>query len=220
MELKLGPITRSKHPWMKKLKTSNRNEDNGMVAYMEKALKNKFEEFEGQGKASKFSISQLTRIIQGNNLMVKMAKYGRKGTLPQMVPLPLLLRAMLGKFRFLMSMEGQLLTQFHQEGTNDPTRMNLNETLRSMQQSIEGLTRQFHSAATDVEELKGDKNSTLVEQRVGDNFEGINSPHHQRPYGNTSAKGYHDMLAHNPYPFHEVGFQERPQTRGGRSGVM
>ncbi|KAI5653793.1 hypothetical protein M9H77_30980 [Catharanthus roseus] len=32
--------------------------------------------------------------------------------------------------------------------------MNLNETLRSMQQSIEGLARQFHSVARYVEELK------------------------------------------------------------------
>ncbi|KAI5662869.1 hypothetical protein M9H77_22192 [Catharanthus roseus] len=45
---------------MKKLKASNRNEDNGMVAYMEEALKNKFEEFGGQGKASKlFAIPTL-----------------------------------------------------------------------------------------------------------------------------------------------------------------
>lgn len=30
--------------------------------------------------------------------------------------------------------------------------------------------------------------------------------------------GYHDMSAHNPYPFHEGGFQGRPQARGGRRG--
>ncbi|KAI5676168.1 hypothetical protein M9H77_07118 [Catharanthus roseus] len=47
MELKLRPMTRAR---MKKLQAFNRNKDNGMVAYMEKALKNKFE---GQGKASK-----------------------------------------------------------------------------------------------------------------------------------------------------------------------
>ncbi|KAI5672634.1 hypothetical protein M9H77_12998 [Catharanthus roseus] len=58
---------------MKKLKVSNGNEDNSMVAYKEEAFKNKFEE-----------------IIKGNNLMVKMAKYGRKGTLPLLVALPLL----------------------------------------------------------------------------------------------------------------------------------
>ncbi|KAI5649439.1 hypothetical protein M9H77_35444 [Catharanthus roseus] len=40
VELKPGPITRV---WMKKFKASNGNEDNGMVAYMEEALKNKFE---------------------------------------------------------------------------------------------------------------------------------------------------------------------------------
>ncbi|KAI5663930.1 hypothetical protein M9H77_23253 [Catharanthus roseus] len=31
---------------------------------------------------------------------------------------------------FIMSTEGQLPTKSHQEGTSDPTRMNLNETLR------------------------------------------------------------------------------------------
>ncbi|KAI5658035.1 hypothetical protein M9H77_26828 [Catharanthus roseus] len=40
-----------------------------------------------------------------------------------------------------MSSDGHLPTQSDQEGTSDPTRMNLNETLRSMQQSIEGLAR-------------------------------------------------------------------------------
>ncbi|KAI5672272.1 hypothetical protein M9H77_12636 [Catharanthus roseus] len=38
-----------------------------------------------------------------------------------------------------MSMEGQLPTQSHQEGTSNPTRINVNETLRYLQQSIEGL---------------------------------------------------------------------------------
>ncbi|KAI5657954.1 hypothetical protein M9H77_26747 [Catharanthus roseus] len=38
---------------MKKLKASNGNEDNGMVAYMEEALKNKFEEFGDQEETSK-----------------------------------------------------------------------------------------------------------------------------------------------------------------------
>ncbi|KAI5664115.1 hypothetical protein M9H77_23438 [Catharanthus roseus] len=86
-----------------------------------------------------------------------------------------------------MSTEGQLPTQSHEEGTSDPTRVNLNETLRSMQQSIEGLARQFHSVAIDVEEFK-------------------------------RGKRYHDMSAHNPYQFHEGGFQGRPQTKGGSRG--
>ncbi|KAI5664196.1 hypothetical protein M9H77_23519 [Catharanthus roseus] len=54
---------------MKKIKASNGNEDIGMVDYLEEVLKNK--------------------IIQGNNLMVKMAKYGRKGTLSVTVALSL-----------------------------------------------------------------------------------------------------------------------------------
>ncbi|KAI5667517.1 hypothetical protein M9H77_17370 [Catharanthus roseus] len=29
-----------------------------------------------------------------------------------------------------------------------------------------------------------------------------------------STQGYHDMSAHNPYPFYEGGFQGRPQARG------
>ncbi|KAI5656722.1 hypothetical protein M9H77_25515 [Catharanthus roseus] len=47
---------------MKKLKASNGEEDNGMVA---------------------------SRIIQGNNLMVKLAKYGREGILSLTIALPL-----------------------------------------------------------------------------------------------------------------------------------
>ncbi|KAI5673661.1 hypothetical protein M9H77_14025 [Catharanthus roseus] len=31
-----------------------------------------------------------------------------------------------------------------------------------------------------------------------------------------SIQGYQDMLVHNPYPFHEVGYQGRPQARDGR----
>ncbi|KAI5653071.1 hypothetical protein M9H77_30258 [Catharanthus roseus] len=56
----------------------------------------------------------------------------------------------------IMSMDGHLPAQSHQEGTSNPTRMNLNGTLRSMQQSIEGLARQFKSVARDIEELKKD----------------------------------------------------------------
>ncbi|KAI5668754.1 hypothetical protein M9H77_18607 [Catharanthus roseus] len=46
-----------------------------------------------------------------------------------------------------MSTEGHLPTQSHQEGIRDPLMMNLNETLRSMQQCIERLVR-------DIEDLK------------------------------------------------------------------
>ncbi|KAI5664129.1 hypothetical protein M9H77_23452 [Catharanthus roseus] len=102
-----------------------------------------------------------------------------------------------------MSTEGELPTRSHQGGTSDPMRMNLNETLRSLQQSIKGLARQFQSVARDVEYLKRGKSSATIEQRVGDNFGGVNSPHHQRLYDNMSTQGYHDMSVHNPYPFHE-----------------
>ncbi|KAI5653959.1 hypothetical protein M9H77_31146 [Catharanthus roseus] len=65
-----------------------------------------------------------------------------------------------------------------------------------MQQSIERLVR-------DVEELKKGKSSASMDQRIGDNFGVVNSPHHQRPYDNMSTQGYHDMSAYYPYPFHE-----------------
>ncbi|KAI5681679.1 hypothetical protein M9H77_02907 [Catharanthus roseus] len=89
-----------------------------------------------------------------------------------------------GLYWLIMSMDGHIPTQSHQEGTSDPTRMNLNETLRSMQQSIEGLARQFQIVAIGVEELKKGKSSDTMEQRVGDNLGGFNSPHHQRPFDN------------------------------------
>ncbi|KAI5653940.1 hypothetical protein M9H77_31127 [Catharanthus roseus] len=117
-----------------------------------------------------------------------------------------------------MSKDGQLPTQSHQEGTSDPTRMNLNETLRFMQQLIEGLARQFYSVARDVEELKRGKSSASMEQIIGDNFGGVNLPHHQRPYNSMSTHGYQDMSANNPYPFHAGGFQVTPQAIAGRRG--
>ncbi|KAI5653811.1 hypothetical protein M9H77_30998 [Catharanthus roseus] len=59
-----------------------------------------------------------------------------------------------------MSTDGHLSTQPHQEGTSDPIMMNLNETLRSVQHSIEGLARQFQTVARDIQELKKVKTST------------------------------------------------------------
>ncbi|KAI5672130.1 hypothetical protein M9H77_12494 [Catharanthus roseus] len=115
MESNLGPITKAR---MKKLKASNRNEDNGMIAYMEEALKNKFE---GVGKGHPTADSSLAPTVAG----------------------------------FIMSTEGQLPTQSHQE---------------------------------DVEELKRSKSSAIMEQRVGDNFGRVNSPHHQRTYDNISTR--------------------------------
>ncbi|KAI5672727.1 hypothetical protein M9H77_13091 [Catharanthus roseus] len=115
---------------MKKLKASNGNKDNACKDYSREQL------------------------------MVKIAKYGRKGTL---LTVALSLSLAIG---FYQTMRGNLIP----------------------------ITK------------------------VGDHFGGVNSPHYQRPYDNISAQGYHDMLAHNLYPFHEGGFQGRPQARGGRSG--
>ncbi|KAI5667872.1 hypothetical protein M9H77_17725 [Catharanthus roseus] len=54
--------------------------------------------------------------------------------------------------RLIMSTDGHLTTQSHQEG----------------------LARQFHSVARDVEELKKGKSSATLEQKVGDNLGGFN----------------------------------------------
>ncbi|KAI5653345.1 hypothetical protein M9H77_30532 [Catharanthus roseus] len=188
MKLKIGATTRAR---MKKLKASNRNEDNGMVAYIEKALKNKFEEFGDQGEASKlFSICSIskdhsTKQLEGENwlsvreghptadgsptptlvvfnqgldghfesLSYRLARVSyshskfkilnrgssRKGGDPwKGVESKLQSKVHPHQSGFIMSTEGQLPNQSHQGGTSDPTRMNLNETLRSMQQSIEG----------------------------------------------------------------------------------
>ncbi|KAI5676662.1 hypothetical protein M9H77_07612 [Catharanthus roseus] len=67
------------------------------------------------------------------------------------------------------------------------------------------LARQYQSVARNMEELKRGKSSGTMKQRVGDNFGGVNSSHHQRPYDNMSTQGYHNMSVHNPYPFHEGG---------------
>ncbi|KAI5682067.1 hypothetical protein M9H77_03295 [Catharanthus roseus] len=75
-----------------------------------------------------------------------------------------------------------------------------------------GLARKFQRVARDVEELKRGKSSATKEQRVGDNFGGVNSPHHQRPYNNMPTQGYHDMSVCNPYPFYEAG------RKGGQCG--
>ncbi|KAI5654236.1 hypothetical protein M9H77_31423 [Catharanthus roseus] len=102
---------------------------------------------------------------------------------------------------FTMSTGGHLPTQSHQESTNDPSRMNLNETLQSMQQSIKGLVGQFQGAVRDVEELKKSNGIDTIEKRFGDNIGGVSSPHHQKP-------------------FHESGYQGRQPIRGGRKGGL
>ncbi|KAI5676499.1 hypothetical protein M9H77_07449 [Catharanthus roseus] len=107
----------------------------------QEALKNKIEGFVDQGEASKlFSIcsiskDHLSKQLEGENWL----SIGEGNPNADC---------------FIMSTEGQLPTQSHQEGTSNPARMNLNDTLRSMQQSIEGLARQFQSVARDMEELK------------------------------------------------------------------
>ncbi|KAI5663915.1 hypothetical protein M9H77_23238 [Catharanthus roseus] len=78
-----------------------------------------------------------------------------------------------------------------------------------MQQSIEGLARQFQSVVRDIKELKKGKSSAAMEQRVGDNLGGFNSPHHQRTFDNVSTYGYHDLPVQNSHPFHEGGYQGR-----------
>ncbi|KAI5659250.1 hypothetical protein M9H77_28043 [Catharanthus roseus] len=67
--------------------------------------------------------------------------------------------------------------------------MNFNETLRSTQQAIEGLTRQFQGVVRDVEELMKGKRSATIEKIVGDNLGGFHSPHDQRTYDNAWSNG-------------------------------
>ncbi|KAI5663986.1 hypothetical protein M9H77_23309 [Catharanthus roseus] len=126
------------------------------------ALKNKDGEFEGHGKHFN---------NEGTNFEQILAKYGGNHSIVDGEVTPTV-------DSLIMSTDGHMPTQSHQEGSSDPSRMNFNETLRSMQQSIEGLTRQFQSVARDVEELKKGKSSATVEQRVGDNLGIFNSPHH------------------------------------------
>ncbi|KAI5649842.1 hypothetical protein M9H77_35847 [Catharanthus roseus] len=66
----------------------------------------------------------------------------------------------------IMSKDGHILTQSHQEGPSDSSRMNLNETLRSI----------------DVEELKKGKSSAIMEQRVGDNLDYGDNPNIGQAY--------------------------------------
>ncbi|KAI5649094.1 hypothetical protein M9H77_35099 [Catharanthus roseus] len=68
-ELKPGPMARAR---MEKLKASNGKEDNGMIAYVEEVLKNKFEEIEIQRKTSKmFSISSINKNYSKEQLGVE-----------------------------------------------------------------------------------------------------------------------------------------------------
>ncbi|KAI5672635.1 hypothetical protein M9H77_12999 [Catharanthus roseus] len=120
MKWKLGPITSAR---IKKLKASNRNEDNGTVAYMEEVLKKKF-------------------LIGALNLKILNRGSLREGGDPwEEVESKLQSKVDLHQSGFIMSTEGQFPTQSHQEGTSDPTRMNLNETLSFVYSSLLGRSK-------------------------------------------------------------------------------
>ncbi|KAI5653404.1 hypothetical protein M9H77_30591 [Catharanthus roseus] len=73
---------------MKELKASNGNEDNGMVVYMEEALKNKFEGFGDQGEASKFfSICSISKDSSRKQLERENWLSGGEGNLPLTIAL-------------------------------------------------------------------------------------------------------------------------------------
>ncbi|KAI5672156.1 hypothetical protein M9H77_12520 [Catharanthus roseus] len=61
----------------------------------------------------------------------------------------------------IMYTDVHLPTQSHQEGTSNPTRINFNETLRSMHQSIEGLARQFQSGYQGRPQARGGRRGGL-----------------------------------------------------------
>ncbi|KAI5654516.1 hypothetical protein M9H77_31703 [Catharanthus roseus] len=100
-----------------------------------------------------------------------------------------LIKGLIGLLEFKMLTNGQLPTPSHLEGTSDP-----------------GLSGQFQEITRDVEELKKDKESAKIEQRVGDNLGGVHSPHHQRTYDKLPTHGYYDMPAQSSWPFHESGY--------------
>ncbi|KAI5664405.1 hypothetical protein M9H77_23728 [Catharanthus roseus] len=81
MELKLGPPTRAQG---KKFKIYDDNVANGLVVFMEEALKNKLEGFEDKGNSSK--LLSICTISKDHS----MARCWRIATLPLTVALPLL----------------------------------------------------------------------------------------------------------------------------------
>ncbi|KAI5668630.1 hypothetical protein M9H77_18483 [Catharanthus roseus] len=141
MESKSGPITRAQR---KKLKI---HEDNGMVAYMEEALK-----------------SKLQGTKQGNKLEEKLAKYLVETTLPPAVAPGSTVASRL--------LDGQALktTTYcrHVEATKF--------SIKVLHQGVnlgKVLARQFKSVVRDVKSLKKGKSSAIMEQRVGDNLGGF-----------------------------------------------
>ncbi|KAI5671375.1 hypothetical protein M9H77_11739 [Catharanthus roseus] len=94
------------------------------------------------------TIYDISRIIQGSKLEVKKTKYGEVQDLPPIVgpaptvcglPLPPTVGFYMGNpwssttycARVIMSTDGHMQTQSHQEGTSEPSMRNLNETLRN-----------------------------------------------------------------------------------------
>ncbi|KAI5675822.1 hypothetical protein M9H77_06772 [Catharanthus roseus] len=171
MEVKLGPMTRAQR---KKL---NLQEDNDMLAYMMEALRSKVDKSNQRNKLGKILAENW--ISMGSWHPTTDSK------------LQILNRA--------MSTDGHLPNQSQQEGTSEPSMRHVNETLRSVQQSIEGLSRQYQSVVRDVEELKKSKSSATIEQRVGDNLG-----------GSLGGKGYHRLQEEYPSreAWHDDNFYE------------
>ncbi|KAI5681987.1 hypothetical protein M9H77_03215 [Catharanthus roseus] len=98
----------------------------------------------------------------------------------------------------IMSTNGHLPTESHQEGTSDPTRMNQNETL---------------SVARDVEELKKGKSNAIMEQRVGvqNSHPFYEGGYQGRPQvrggrrGGLGGRGYHRP---QEFPRHEASHED------------
>ncbi|KAI5677804.1 hypothetical protein M9H77_08754 [Catharanthus roseus] len=67
------------------------------------------------------------------------------------------------------------------EAQGKDSRMNLNETLRSIPQSIERLARQFQSIARAIEELRRGKSSAIMKQKDNPN---VGQAYHDVYYGN------------------------------------
>ncbi|KAI5680803.1 hypothetical protein M9H77_02030 [Catharanthus roseus] len=181
--------------------------------------------------------AQLSRSSEKNNLGWKLAKCLKEFTIPLMARLPLpssvdfWMEALMKTAPIvdgssyptindlIMSMDDHIPTQFYQEGTSEFSMRHVNEILRSLQQSIQELARQYQNVARDVEELKKDKSSATMEQRVGDNLGGFNSPHHKRPFENVSNYGYHDMPVQNSHPFMKMDIKKDHKLEVAKEGI-
>ncbi|KAI5676587.1 hypothetical protein M9H77_07537 [Catharanthus roseus] len=180
MEVKLGLMTRAQR---KKLKLQ---EDNDMLVYMisRKAFQVVYNVYNHQGAIKEPAWGEL-RLMMG-----ELYPTTDDRVLHWKLELEILNRGL------IMSTNGHMPSQSHQEGPSNSSRMNLNETLRSMQQSIEKLAR-------DVEDLKKGKSSATMKQRVGDNLSGGRR-------GGLGGRGYH--RSQEDYPrqeaWHDDNFYE------------